>query len=150
MGRSMNTFAISLARPASNNDCIYLVGSRTKNSVQRYASASVCVQPSQYEGFGLQPLEALACGAPLVISPEPSVQEVVGDAAVIARDSSELSLADCIAKLWCDKAQMSSLRKQGPMRAAQFSWERTSTLLADLLVSLAQSKAVSPSLTTQS
>ncbi len=139
------------ARETGVEQRLHLLGRISDEELrQRYASASVCVQPSQYEGFGLQPLEALACGAPLVISPEPSVQEVVGDAAVIARDSSEISLADCIAKLWCDKAQMSSLRKQGPTRAAQFSWERTSTLLADLLLKLAQNKTVSLSLTTES
>ena len=140
-----------IARETGVEQRLHLLGRISDEELrQRYASASVCVQPSQYEGFGLQPLEALACGAPLVISPEPSVQEVVGDAAVIARDSSEISLADCIAKLWCDKAQMSSLRKQGPTRAAQFSWERTSTLLADLLLKLAQNKTVSLSLTTES
>ena len=137
-----------VARQTGVDRRLHLLGRISDEELrQRYADAAICVQPSLYEGFGLQPLEALACGAPLVIFPEPTVMEVVGDAALVAEVGDEISLAECVAELWYDKAQMSSLREKGPKRAALFSWERTSTLLADLLVNVAQSKAVSPSLT---
>lgn len=116
---------------------------------QRYASAALCVQPSQYEGFGLQPLEALACGAPLVIFPEPAVEEVVGDAAIITHDCKELSLAESIARLWHDESQRSTLRERGPRRAASFSWVRTATLLADLLVEMGDGTRSNRALTLQ-
>ena len=103
---------------------------------RHYASAALCVQPSLYEGFGLQPLEALACGAPLVVFPEPAVQEVVGDAALITRDRGESTLARGMAQLWFDAAKRSHLRDRGPKRAATLSWSRTATLLADLLVEM--------------
>jgi glycosyltransferase involved in cell wall biosynthesis len=141
----------STARETGVDQRLHLLGRISDEELrQRYASAAMCVQPSQYEGFGLQPLEALACGAPLVILPEPAVQEVVGDVAVIAREGNENSLAHCIEQLWRDKAEMSSLREKGPERAALFSWERTSTLLADLLVHVAHGKVLSPSFTAQS
>ena len=103
---------------------------------RRYATAAVCVQPSLYEGFGLQPLEALACGAPLVVFPEPAVVEVVGQAALVTHHCDDTSLARSIAELWCDEPRRSHLRRCGPPRAAELSWQRTATLLADLLVEL--------------
>jgi hypothetical protein len=63
-----------------------------------YSSAAVCVQPSRYEGFGLQPLEALACGVPLVITPEAAVESVVGEAAVVASGASRQLLAEAISR----------------------------------------------------
>ena len=139
-----------VARQTGVDRRLHLLGRISDEELRaRYADAAVCVQPSLYEGFGLQPLEALACGAPLVIFPEPTVMEVVGDAALVADSGDEIALATCLAQLWCDKAQMSSLREKGPKRANLFSWKRTSTLLADLLVNVAQNKAVSPNQTTQ-
>lgn len=141
----------SAARETGVDQRLHLLGRISDEELRRrYASAEMCVQPSQYEGFGLQPLEAIACGAPLVISPEPAVQEVVGDAAVIASGGDEISLAHCIERLWHDKAQMTSLREKGPKRAALFPWEGTSTLLADLLVNVTQSNTVNPSFSTLS
>ena len=75
----------STAREIGVDQRLHLLGRISDEELrQHYASAAMCVQPSQYEGFGLQPLEAIACGAPLVILPEPAVQEVVGDVAVVA------------------------------------------------------------------
>ena len=133
------------ARESGVEQRLHLLGRISDEELrQRYASATLCVQPSQNEGFGVQPLEVLACGARLIIFPEPAVQEVVGDVAVVTRDDSEHFLAEAIAQLWNDKDQRSTLRENGRKRATRFSWERTSTLLADLLVSMTQNKAVSP------
>ena len=129
------------ARECGVDRRLHLLGRISDEALrQRYASAAMCVQPSLYEGFGLQPLEALACGAPLVVFPEPTVEEVVGEAAIITRDRDETSLAECIARLWSDKPQRATLRENGLRRATLFSWARTARLLSDLLVEMAPSK----------
>jgi glycosyltransferase involved in cell wall biosynthesis len=102
---------------------------------QRYAHSALCLQPARYEGFGLQPLEALACGAALVVFPEPAVKEVVADAALVAPTMTEGALADAILKLWADAPLRSSLREAGPKRAAPFTWAATAAGLHELLLS---------------
>jgi glycosyltransferase involved in cell wall biosynthesis len=134
---SQRKAVFDVARASKVDHRIHLLGRISDDQLrERYAGAALCVQPSLYEGFGLQPLEALACGAPLIVFPEPSVEEVVGDAAVIAKDRDETSLANCIARLWDDTELRSALQEDGPRRAAVFSWTRTATLVADLLVEM--------------
>jgi glycosyltransferase involved in cell wall biosynthesis len=90
-----------------------------------YAAAGLFVFPSLYEGFGLDPLEALACGTPLVCSNAASLPEVVGDAAILvdARDPANLSVA--MLAVLNDEAKQAELRARGPKQAAHFTWERT-------------------------
>lgn len=92
---------------------------------RHYANALFCIQPSLYEGFGLQPLEALSCGAALIILAEPAVVEVVRDAAVVARDASVAALARKIAALATDGAYRAELRRKGPELAKGYSWATT-------------------------
>jgi glycosyltransferase involved in cell wall biosynthesis len=93
----------------------------------------MCVQPAKYEGFGLQPLEALACGAPLIVFAEPAVEEVVGDAAIVVPERTESALGDAMAKLWANPELRASLREAGPKRAQEFTWAATARRLHLLL-----------------
>jgi glycosyltransferase involved in cell wall biosynthesis len=128
-----------VARQCGVDRRLHLLGRISDEELRRrYADAALCVQPSRYEGFGLQPLEALACGAPLVISPEPTMVEVVGDAAIVAEGNDVASLAECIAELWHDRNRRVTLHENGPRRAALFPWERSATLLAELLVNMVE------------
>ena len=89
-----------------------------------YNLADVFVFPSFYEGFGLPPLEAMACGTPVVCSNVASLPEVVGDAALtVAPDDTE-GLAAAIARVLDDPALADDLRRRGLERARQFTWER--------------------------
>ena len=90
-----------------------------------YAGAIVFVFPSLYEGFGLPPLEAMACGAPVVCSNASSLPEVVGDAAVLVDARNAQELGSAIARVLDDAALRDELRAKGIAQAAQFSWERT-------------------------
>jgi glycosyltransferase involved in cell wall biosynthesis len=81
--------------------------------------------PSLYEGFGLPPLEALACGAPVLCGDTSSLPEVVGDAALRVDTRSVAALADALARLLDDAALREQLRAAGPARAGLFSWQRT-------------------------
>ena len=90
-----------------------------------YAGAAAFAYPSLYEGFGLPPLEAMACGAPVVASNSSSLPEVVGEAAVLVDPTSVESVRDGLASVLADEALRRSLRAAGLARAAEFSWERT-------------------------
>ncbi|HXY42474.1 MAG TPA: glycosyltransferase family 1 protein, partial [Vicinamibacteria bacterium] len=90
-----------------------------------YRMASVFAFPSLYEGFGLPPLEAMACGTPVVTSQLSSLPEVVGDGALLVDPYSEEAIAGGIARLLDDDALRAGLVERGLRRAASFSWERS-------------------------
>lgn len=90
-----------------------------------YAAAGVFAFPSRYEGFGLDPLEALACGAPVVCSDATSLPEVVGDAALLVPPGDVPGFAAAIIRAATDDALRAELRARGPLQAARFSWSRT-------------------------
>lgn len=90
-----------------------------------YNLADVFVFPSFYEGFGMPPLEAMACGTPVVCSDASSLPEVVDDAALTVPPHDHEGLADAIARVLEDPALADELRRRGVERARQFTWERT-------------------------
>jgi glycosyltransferase involved in cell wall biosynthesis len=90
-----------------------------------YSAATMFAYPSLYEGFGLPPLEAMACGTPVVTSGAASLGEVVGDAAmrIDPRDVDAMSAA--MLAVWRDPALRARLAAAGPARSRIFSWRRT-------------------------
>jgi glycosyltransferase involved in cell wall biosynthesis len=90
-----------------------------------YRMASVFAFPSLYEGFGLPPLEAMACGTPVVTSRLSSLPEVVGDGALLVDPYSEEEIANGIARVLDDADLRRGLVERGLVRAASFSWERS-------------------------
>ncbi len=89
-----------------------------------YGAADVFVFPSLYEGFGLPPLEALACGTPTVVSNTSALPEVVGAAALQADPCDPDGLAAAIGRVLSDGDLARRLRELGPRRAAEFSWRK--------------------------
>ncbi len=87
------------------------------------AGATAFVFPSLYEGFGLPPLEAMACGTPVVVSNRSSLPEVIGDAGLLVEPSAP-AFAAALARLLHDAALLATLRERGMQRAAAFTWER--------------------------
>lgn len=90
-----------------------------------YQAALGFVYPSRFEGFGLPVLEAMACGAPVLISRAPSLVEVAGDAAICVEASDEAALSHALALLVTQDALRAELCQRGLARAALFSWQRT-------------------------
>jgi glycosyltransferase involved in cell wall biosynthesis len=100
--------------------------------VRLFQAATVFVYPSFYEGFGLPPAEALACGIPTVVSNVSSLPEVVGDAGlkVDPADPGELMMA--IRNLLESPARREELRGRGLEQASLFRWERTAAEMEEV------------------
>jgi glycosyltransferase involved in cell wall biosynthesis len=90
-----------------------------------YSAARACVYPSLYEGFGLPPLEAMACGCPVLTSNTSSLPEVVGDAGWLLPSNDEGTWVAALGSVLNDSGLRDKLREKGLQRAALFSWERT-------------------------
>ncbi|HEX5430169.1 MAG TPA: glycosyltransferase family 1 protein [Patescibacteria group bacterium] len=101
-----------------------------------YNGAVLLTLPALYEGFGLPPLEAMACGTPVVVSNISSLPEVVGDAGVLVDPNSAEKIAEGILKVLSDKSLQAELGKNGIARAKQFTWERTAAQTLAVLESL--------------
>ena len=108
------------------NDKVLFTGYVTDEDLSAlYSSCRCFVYPSLYEGFGLPPLEAMACGAPVVTSSAGSIAETVGRAARIISPTDAQALAKEIVELVEDEGARSQLSKEGLARAADYTWERT-------------------------
>lgn len=90
-----------------------------------YRAADAFVYPSLYEGFGLPPLEAMACGCPVLCSARGALREVVGDAAVIVDPEDVTGLALALSQIAANEEARDGLRTAGLERAAQFDWQQT-------------------------
>ncbi len=89
-----------------------------------YRSATTLVYPSLFEGFGLPPLEAMACGTPVITSNNSSLPEVVGDAALLVDAHDEQAIANAIFRLVNDKNLQAKLRVAGFAQAQRFTWRQ--------------------------
>jgi glycosyltransferase involved in cell wall biosynthesis len=90
-----------------------------------YSGALCFIYPSYFEGFGLPPLEAMKCGAPVIVGNKTSLPEVVGDAALMIDPFDVSAIAAAIQKVISDSDFRSELRVKGMQRAKQFDWKET-------------------------
>ena len=112
------------AQAQALGDRVIFTGWLTDSQVKQYvAHAGALVLPSFYEGFGLPPLEAMACGTPVIVSDAASLPEICGDAALYCDPHSPQDIADKIQRLMSDEVLREDLRQKGLGRAKQFSWD---------------------------
>jgi glycosyltransferase involved in cell wall biosynthesis len=112
-------------------DDVEVTGYVTRERLRElYRGAMAFVYPSRYEGFGIPPLEAMACGAPVIATRTGAIPEYAGDAALLV-DRSELR--DAIARLLRDAGLRRELRTRGPERAKLYRWDRSAALMRELL-----------------
>jgi glycosyltransferase involved in cell wall biosynthesis len=90
-----------------------------------YNLAQCLLYPSQYEGFGFPPLEAMACGAPVITTAVSSMQDQVGDAGLLVPPQDEQALTEAMRQLLRDRALRDELSIRGQRQAKKFSWEQT-------------------------
>ena len=99
--------------------------------VALYCGAQMLVYPSLYEGFGLPPLEAMACGTPVVVSNRASLPEVVGDAGLQVEPDDVSALTDAMVRLIDDQGMWRRLTEAGLERSRRFTWERCALATLD-------------------
>jgi glycosyltransferase involved in cell wall biosynthesis len=98
-----------------------------------YEHAECFVFPSFYEGFGYPPLEAMACGCPVVVSRAASLPEVCGEAAVYIDPADPRDLAAALERVMGDEGLRLDLRRRGLAQAKRFSWGRTARQVLEIL-----------------
>ncbi|KKW17332.1 hypothetical protein A3J43_00465 [Candidatus Uhrbacteria bacterium RIFCSPHIGHO2_12_FULL_54_23] len=113
------------------------VADADKNALYRLSSCFV--YPSLYEGFGFPPLEALACGTPVVVSHATSLPEVVGENAITVDPYNADDLARAIQLSLDDANYRTRCAETGPLWARQFNWQATAEKISDIIESVAQS-----------
>lgn len=110
---------------SKHRDRIFYVGHVGDNqAVHLFNFAEAFVFPSLYEGFGLPPLEAMACGCPVITSNRSSIPEVVGNAARLIDPENDAELTQALQEVLGNRALRDEMRQAGLERAQQFSWDK--------------------------
>ena len=111
---------------ASGGDSVFFTDYVPDNDLPAlYACADALAYPSLYEGFGLPPLEAMACGCPVLVSNTSSLPEVVGSAGILLPPTDEFAWTQAITQVLSDPEARRELRERGIHQAARFSWLET-------------------------
>jgi len=111
------------------SDLVFTGHVSNEDVVALYNAADLFVFPSLFEGFGLPPLEAMACGTPVISSNTSSLPEVVGDAAVTVDPLDIEALASSIAAVLDNAELRAQMSRRGLGRARTFSWETTAGII---------------------
>jgi glycosyltransferase involved in cell wall biosynthesis len=103
------------------------------------SGATLLVYPSHYEGFGIPPLEALACGVPVITSDNSSLPQAGGELAIMVDSRDTTALREAIVGALDDYPSLSErIRRDGSAHAARFSWTASAQVFLDAAESLAR------------
>lgn len=98
-----------------------------------YRACLLFIYPSRYEGFGMPPLEAMACGAAVLATRTGAIPEFAGDAAMLVEPGNTDALRDAMIRLLRDRALREDLRQRAPDRASRFRWDGSAATMIELL-----------------
>jgi glycosyltransferase involved in cell wall biosynthesis len=132
-----------IERLGLNGDVVFASSFANEDLADVYRGAVAFVFPSLFEGFGLPPLEAMACGVPVLTSNVCSMPEVVADAGLLVDPHNVEAIADGIRRLVQDLTLRDELRQKGLVRAKLFSWDKTAVRTWQVLQSAAMVAAPS-------
>jgi glycosyltransferase involved in cell wall biosynthesis len=113
---------------------IVRTGSVTRGELRDlYRRAMVFVYPSRHEGFGIPPLEAMACGAPVIATRTGAIPDYAEGAALLVDPGARDALRDALLRVMRDASLRRELRARGPERASMWRWERSARVLSELI-----------------
>ncbi len=118
----------------------FLESGKEKELAEIYSAASVYLDPSLQEGFGMQVVEAMACGVPVVCSNRGALPEVTNSAALLVDPEDHAGMASAVEKVLTDQGLREQLRKSGYDRAASFSWGSTAKVIYEGLFEIVNAK----------
>lgn len=142
VGNFSNLFSISdkmqevLKRAKNNKKIIFKEGLDDEALINEYNISTIFLFPSFYEGFGLPPLEAMACGTPVITSNLSSMPEVCGDAAMYVDPYDVNDILKKIEFLLANEKEREQLIKKGLNRVKQFTWEKSAIKHLDVMKGL--------------
>jgi glycosyltransferase involved in cell wall biosynthesis len=118
---------------AQLGDRLLLTGYLGDHDLQAlFSTCATMVYPALYEGAGLPPLEAMACGAPVITTETAAISEMVGNGARLVAAKDHRAMAQQIVEVISDKPARRSLISAGLKRAAEFTWEQTARMTLDV------------------
>jgi glycosyltransferase involved in cell wall biosynthesis len=106
-----------------------------------YENALALVYPSRYEGFGLPPVEAMQCGCPVIISDQPALVEMAGDAALRCGMDDVAALAGLMQAVHSDAELRARMKQASLERARRFTWAETARILLEQCIEVGASRA---------
>jgi glycosyltransferase involved in cell wall biosynthesis len=121
------------------NDVIFLDTVSEDTLPNIYNIANIFVFPSYYEGFGLPPLESMACGTPVICSSATSLPEVVGDAAIIIDPKSSDQISNAIVQILTHADLLNDLSLRGIVRGKMFDWDHAAQQMSDVYKKVGES-----------
>jgi alpha-1,3-rhamnosyl/mannosyltransferase len=127
-----NEARLAATRLGLESDIRWLGSTPQHDLAAVYSGATLFVFPSEYEGFGLPVLEAMACGVPVLCSNSSSLPEVAGDAAVLLDPGDSDSWAEAIQRLLADEGLRMMYGERGLRRADQFTWSETARQMREV------------------
>jgi glycosyltransferase involved in cell wall biosynthesis len=119
------------------NEVMAVPYARHEDIAVAYNAADALVYPSDYEGFGMPVLEAMACGAPVIALDNTAFPEFAGGVAMLLPDARVETLVEGLLDLLADSERRARMAVEGPRRAAAYDWHIIARRYADLLTSLA-------------
>lgn len=127
---------IDLCKYTSNPKIKFLGRVSDEELIKFYSNAVAFVYPSLYEGFGIPPLEAQACGCPAICAQASCLPEVFGDSVLYCNTYDSDSLVSAFKKIVSDKDLRKSLCEKGNINAGKYSWEKSAKKLRDIIVKM--------------
>lgn len=125
-----------------NTEDVRVLGFVTERQLKyAYTHADIFVYPSLYEGFGLPPLEAMACGTAVIGADQSALPEVLGNAAILVDPTETSEITAAISKLASNHEYRNKLAEKGLKHARTYTWEESSEMLYDVLLETAKKKS---------